>query len=166
MIEDFEVLKDTELAFSRRLRPAVLVNDGPADEIRKDAEAVSDLSWSEITCEKLEKYPDCIYGFTPEGFRYFLPGVICASVRERRSDLLVVDSLVQMLDRGGETENWNDSFAERWPLLDPDECAAVLKWILWLTERSDFRDPFDSLGRALDLLEVLRRRASGSGSGA
>ncbi|QQP95936.1 hypothetical protein [Lysobacter enzymogenes] len=160
MIEDIEVLKDTELAFGGRPRPVVLVKDGPVDEIRKDAEAVSGLRWSEIDCETLEKYPDCIYGFTSEGFRYFLPGVICASVRERRPDLLVVDSLVQQLDRSGDPENWDDSFAERWPLLDPDECAAVSKWILWLSERSDFPDPFDSLGRALDLLVILRRRAS------
>ena len=155
-----ELLKFIEDAFHARVRPpAVIAVDQPATELRSDALAVACSDWRELTCDMLDKYPDCVHGFSPTAFCYFLPGIFSAGIRERRADLLVNHSLITGLDRSNSPASWDDFFRARWPRLTPSECEAAQRWILWLEEFEPAPIADASLSRAYDTLETLANQS-------
>jgi hypothetical protein len=110
----------------------------------------------ELTGESLELYFEAINWFSPDAFCYFLPGIIITSIREK-SDLLMCDSIIYMLDRSPNIEYWDDYFIERWSLLTRQECDAVQNWLLWLLDNSISYDGI-TIDRAFETLELLKSR--------
>jgi hypothetical protein len=110
----------------------------------------------ELTGESLELYFEAINWFSPDAFCYFLPGIIITSIREK-SDLLMCDSIIYMLDRSPNIEYWDDYFIERWSLLTRQECDAVQSWLLWLLDNSISYDGI-TIDRAFETLELLKSR--------
>jgi hypothetical protein len=151
-----ELIRLISEAFAHRVRPASVVYEGcPPTELYSDAFFFADKTASELTCEDLTTYCDAISGFSAAAFCYFLPGILIATVRENRPDLIIAGSIVQQLNRSNMPSSWDDFFSERWPKLSREECRAVQNWVLWLTECRPpvFED--NSLSRAFDTLELL-----------
>ncbi len=150
-----------EQAFSNRVRPErVVTSDYPDDVLLSDSLYSDSLyfdkrDWRTLTADELERYFEAIFGFTPLAFCYFLPGILCASIREERPDLIVNDSLIHQLDRSPDISNWDTFFLQRWTLLTPVECAAVQEWILWLTKYDNHPVAQVSLTRAYETLALL-----------
>jgi len=146
-------------AYSRRHKPECAVRIGaPNTDEYQDAAVFSGKDWELVSCDDLENYPAAVSGFSPEAFCYYLLGILSVGLREGRVDLLVNSALVYMLDRGNGPSSWDDFFVERWGSLSKQECEAVQRWLLWLSESEppEFND--DEIARALDTLNVLSNR--------
>lgn len=150
------ILKELEKTFADRQKPRQLVlNDHPHTEIYEDALHFQDAYWSSLTGDELERFSDAFYGFNPLAFCYFLPGALCASVRENLPGLLVIHALIGMLDRSPDISVWDTFFLERWTLLSKAECQTVQQWILWLAGIEDTPFTQDTLTRAYETLGLL-----------
>jgi hypothetical protein len=145
-------------AFANRPVPhSVVTEDHPPSEIYDDALAFQGKHWQDITCSDLTRYTDAPFGFTPEAFCYFLPGIYSAGIRENQPDLLVNSSLIMCLDRSNTPSSWDDFFIVRWPTLNTKECEATQRWLLWL---ADFQPPVIA---DTSLSSRLARQSNGSG---
>ncbi|MEZ0260601.1 MAG: DUF6714 family protein [Alphaproteobacteria bacterium] len=155
MQEDIEALLTfIAEAFKDRAMPETVIKaESPDSDLYEDAQEFTGKAWQQITCAELQQYYDAIFGFSPEAFRYFLPGIYCAGIRENQPNLIVNSSLVSCLDRGNAPNSWDDFFAKRWPQLSPKECEATQKWLLWLSDCGACEDI--ALSRAFDTLNIL-----------
>jgi hypothetical protein len=152
-----DLLTAIRQVFSNRVRPTrVVAHEHPDTTEYRDALIFSDLDWEETTCQMWEKYSDSIYGFTPEAFCYFIPGIIKSSIVEKKPDMLVVDSLLGMLDRMPEPDYWDDFFIARWPRFSRGECQAIEGWLYWLSDDCGISD--ETVIRASETLKLLRNR--------
>jgi hypothetical protein len=151
-----EILHKIRSAFSGRPLPSRVIpaNASPTD-IYQDAEHFLGQRWDEVSSEQLDRYPAAVYGFAAQAFCYYLAGIMSASIRERRPDLLVNSALVYMIDRSNIRSSWDDFFVERWCALSSEECGAVQCWILWLAEASPAEFTDSELSRAFDTLDLL-----------
>jgi hypothetical protein len=149
-------IKFIEAAFAARTRPEQVRDiSRPPDEVYGDADAFAGMDWRDVTCALFDKHFDAIYGFLPDAFCYFLPGIYSAGIRESRPDLLVNQGLIMMLDRGNAPASWDDFFRERWPQLTSKECEATQRWILWLAEFDPPPIEDASLSRSYDTMDLL-----------
>lgn len=153
------LLSCIEDAFSWRQMPAKLVTSGAEVDSEELAEANSFLGrpFQELTCKFLDAKFEFIYWITPEAFRYYLPGIMCAGIREARPELLVNFSIVRMLSRSTEEELFDDFFSGRWVGLRSKEYQACQEWLLWLSKDLD-AEIGPEISRAFDLLEYLKNR--------
>jgi len=149
-----ELLTIIAEAFEGRVMPESVIEAGsPNTDNYEDAQKFAGKTWQQITCAEIQKYYDAIFGFSPEAFRYFLPGIYSAGIRENMPNLITNSALVGCLDRGNAPNSWDDFFAERWPQLTPKECEATQKWLLWLSDSGGHEDI--ALSRAFDTLNIL-----------
>lgn len=150
------VIELIETAFAGRSKPAAVVAPGhPQTDEYQDALAFDGLAWQDLRIALLEEHSDAVFGFSPDAFCYFLPGIFCAGMRESRPDLLVNHSLIMGLDRAGAPSSWDNFFRSRWPQLTPAECHAAQQWVLWLSDSVPPAIAPASLTRAFDTLELL-----------
>jgi hypothetical protein len=155
------LISKIERAFAERKPPVQVVNDGhPPTEIYADAMAFHGKTWLDLTVQDLEKHSDAVYGFTPQAFCYYLPGIFLTGLRENRPDLLVNHALIVTLDRGNAPLSWDDFFSVRWPTLNVNECAASQEWILWLADANPPVASDTSLSRAYDTLAIIGNKDS------
>jgi hypothetical protein len=148
-------------SFRRRPRPERAVSgDYSSTELHLDALAFSGMDWRELSCAALQSHTDAVFGFSPEAFCYYLPGIPSAGIRVNRPDLLVNGSLIMTLDRGTAPESWDDLFRARWPTLASAECEATQKWILWLEEFEPPPIEDASLSRAFDTMDLLAHQSA------
>jgi len=130
-----ELIRLITEAFSRRARPVLVVpEDHPPTDIYEDALFFRSMTSGELTCKDIATHSAATSGFSPEAFCYFLPGILVATIREDRPDLIGADGIIYQLDRSNMTSSWDDFFSKRWPMLSREECRAVQHWVLWLTE--------------------------------
>jgi hypothetical protein len=158
-----ELQEEIFAAFSSRPKPSSVLDcfgDGPRSEVQDDALFFEGKMNRDIRCEDLEKYPDCVFGFSPAAFLYYLPGIFSSSIQEKCPDLVVIHSLISMLDRGNAPHTWDSFFAARWPLLHSPECDVTQKWLLWLSECKNLSFDQHSLSRAFDTVELIAQRSS------
>ncbi len=147
-------------AFAPRVCPNyVVISEHPDTCEYSDALQFQGCDWRDTTCAKWSIFPDAIYGFCPAAFCYFLPGIICAQLKEDRPDLLVNSSLIAMLDRSEIVEYWDVFFVDRWPLFTRQECLAIQEWVLWLSSKATGIFSETSLTRSYTTLEILISRA-------
>jgi hypothetical protein len=153
------LLSSIEDAFSWRQMPATLVASGAQVDSEELAEANSFLGrpFHALTCKFLDAKFEFIYWITPDAFRYYLPGIMCAGIRESRPELLVNFSIVRMLSRSIEEESFDDFFSGRWVGLRTNEYQACQEWLLWLSNDLDV-EIGPEISRAFDLLEYLKNR--------
>lgn len=161
MASDDEILLKIQSAFSERTLPSLVIpTDVPPTDIYQDADNFLGKKWDSISCEELEKNPAATSGFTPQAFCYYLPGIMSASIRERRPDLIANAALVYMLDRSNTPSSWDNFFIERWGALNCAECRAVQLWILWLADANPAEFTDSELSRSFDTLEILSHRGT------
>jgi len=153
-------LEIIEVAFASRTSPErVTEANAPLSEVYSDARAFEGKNWRSVNCGLLDTYPDCVHGFSPKAFCYFLPGIFSAGIRENRPDLIVNHSLIMTLDRGNASGTWDDFFKLRWPTLTQLECGATQQWIFWLSDQKPSAFSDSELSRALDTMELLSNRS-------
>ncbi len=150
------ILNDLEKAFCERQKPRQLVpSDHSPTDIYEDALHFQNVLWSSLTGDVLERFSDAFSGFNPLAFCYFLPGALCASIRENQPGLIVIHALIGMLDRSPDISLWDTFFLERWTLLSKTECQAVQEWVLWLANLENTPFTQDALTRAYETLGLL-----------
>ncbi|HEU5136438.1 MAG TPA: DUF6714 family protein [Steroidobacteraceae bacterium] len=155
-----QILDEIRDAFANRLLPAQVVRNGAPDtDEYTDAEFFRGKRWDTVSAADWESYSAAVFGFSPEAFCYFLPGVFTAGIRENRPDLLVNSSLLMTLDRSNTPSSWDDFFAKRWPTLHARECRATQSWLLWLADVEPAVVDDQSLGRAFDTIDLLINQA-------
>nr|WP_272545282.1 hypothetical protein [Burkholderia cepacia] len=145
-------------AFSERKRPmSVVPTVSPDTNDYNDALHFSNLLWDETTAYDWTNYADAVYRFTPEAFCYFLPGIMRVSIEDNQVALTVIESLMASLDRSPVVEYWDDYFLQRWPKLTDVECDAVIEWLLWLNEHPLSLFSEDTILRACETLELVKK---------
>lgn len=143
--------------FASRKRPKVIVVPGTVGpELVDHARMFELVDRDALDTRFLVAHSDGIHALTDDAFRYFLPAILCASVREGRCDLHAVDAIIGALDRANTRHAWDARFVERYGALTGDECRAVQQWVTWLVGRWG-GDAFSQrqLTRAFDTLECL-----------
>jgi hypothetical protein len=151
------VLNKFQLAFRDRTRPGILTMSDQLDAAEyADVMALSGKHWSEIDCTFLEKHFEVINWLSPKAFCYYLPGICCAGVKQNRPDLPIYSSIIGMLDRSPDPQNWDTFFVERWPLLNKVECEAMQEWVLWLSSEGGQYFYDNTVSRAFDTLEFVK----------
>lgn len=152
-------MRRIEVAFGWRVRPgSCVVSNAPRTDEYEDAGAFDDIEWKDVSDKMLNKHPAAIYGFSPEAFAYYLPGIMASAVRDNAPDSRAVDGVVAMLDRSNQAGTWDDWFVARWSLFSVDELVVVSDWLLWLASSGDAGFTDSQLTRALDTVDMLRAR--------
>ena len=152
------ILSSMERAFGWRQPPQCLINSTELSPQEKGtALRFQGRDWRDLNCKELQEDHDIVFLLSPEAFCYFLPGIFSATIRESRPDLLINESIVQMLDRDPDPNTWDDFFLPRWTNLTFVECDAVEQWLWWLHGHpaGDFRE--DAILRSTETLNLLRR---------
>jgi len=158
-MDDMHLLDELESAFGHRARPGAVVRQGAPDtDVYTDAKFFHGLDWREVRAADFDTHTSAIFGFTPEAFCYYFPGVLAACVRENRPDMLSVDALLAMIDRSNMPNSWDDYFIERWGRLTARELNVTQKWLLWLSECGMPMTYENLLDRAFDTVERLSIR--------
>lgn len=150
-----------EAAFSDRKLANDCAQVGLLPKQERDTlDAFINEAMHELTGAFLARNHDVLYWLCPQSFCFYLPRVLCASVKEDNPNLLTNYLLVGWLDRTPNAKLWDDFFSERWLLLSAEECQAVRAWLLWLLEHTKCGIDELSLERAVDTINLLIKRAS------
>lgn len=149
-----------EKAFSWRRKPDVLTSNHEltADELF-DVIIFSKISWQETTSSLWEKHFDVIHFFIPEAFKYFLPGILKASIVDNTPSLIVCEDLISSLNRSPNYHGWETYFLERWEGLTIDEYDVLDEWLLWQSNFVTSQEESMSLSIAMRTLEILKNKA-------
>lgn len=149
-------------AFSARKRPEIIsvCTHGSAPEDYEDALYFDGKLNTEVTASDFESHPDCVFGFSPAAYVYFLPSIFAVTVAQNNPRILVVHSIIAALDRGNAPNTWDGFFADRWPLLTKSECEVTQGWLLWLAEFEHLSFDQISLGRAFDTIQLLADKSA------
>lgn len=122
------------------------------------------LDWRDTTASKWEKLADVVSWLSPEGFCYYLPGILVSTLEERCPNLMAACSVLFMLDRTPAVELWDDFFLERWRRFTVAELEAIATWIDWVSTEDGVVLDDVALTRALlniDLLVSLAQENKG-----
>ena len=153
------ILEKIEFAFAARQRPDVCVAvEPPRTDVYQDAHHFQGMNWRELNCTSLATHSACVFGFTPDAFCYYLPGIYASGIRENRANLEVNSSLLSMLDRSNTPKTWDDFFVERWTLLNEPEILATKDWVCWVFDAGNGVIDSNQRRRSLETLTLLSHR--------
>ena len=156
IINELALLGNIESAFGTRKKPDKLLSGTmSADEIG-EVSYIAEKTWRELSSNIWEDNFEAIYWLSPNAFCYYLPGILYTSINEHNPDLLVINSIINMLNRSTDSSNWDEFFSNRWLLLKDAEIDVVSEWIVWLSDSGVFDDI--TLTKCLDCLENIRHR--------
>lgn len=155
-IDAMSVAKTIRTAFATRRRPD---NATASSELTEDEMAalteITALDWRETDATRWEKLAEVVSWLSPEGFCYYLPGILVSTLEERCPNLAAACSVLFMLDRTPAIEMWDEFFLERWSRLTVAELKAVAAWIDWISQEEDVAIDEVSLTRALLNVDLL-----------
>jgi hypothetical protein len=140
MTAQVELLRKIERAFSWRRCPLLLADETAqlSTDEREEVEEFFGLSPMSLTGDLLEENFEAIFWFSPTAFQYFLPGIYCAGIREARPELIVNQTILNMLSASVPTEgDFDPFFKARWVGLRAEEYEASQEWMLWLSQTED-----------------------------
>jgi hypothetical protein len=161
-MHEFTQMKLKELiaaAFNKRQRPDKAVAELAPDTCEyQDAAIFNGKDWQDISVDLLRQHSDAVYGFSPEAFCYYLPGIMTACIQGGNVRLACVDALINSLNRSPNPDYWDDFFVKRWTLLSDDELGALQQWTLWLLEVDPAYFEEGGLDRVMDTLDLLLKR--------
>ena len=143
-------------AFAGRAAPATVVPEECRGRYgHEDASGFVGVARDSLTCDFIERYPDAIPEFSPGAFLYFLPGIVCAGMREGRRGLLAFHHIIRQLDRFNPPDSRDEYCIARYAALNPAECRALQQWVLWLADDDAPHFSPSELERAFDTLELI-----------
>ncbi|WP_425218905.1 DUF6714 family protein [Ralstonia solanacearum] len=164
-IDALSVAKEIRAAFGARCRPsrAIASSELTEDELAALDEIMA-LDWRETNASRWEKLADVVSWLSPEGFCYYLPGILISTLEEQCPNLIAACSVLFMLDRTPTIEMWDEFFLERWSRFTVGELEVIATWINWISEKGGTALDDVSLTRALlniDLLMTLSKKDRG-----
>jgi len=136
----------------------VVLEDAPRTNEYLEALNFEGLGWEMMDSDFLVKNSDALYAFTPEAFCYYLPTFLVHGFELREAPPVYVDAILGMLDRSPNPDLWDDSFRRRWSILKADECKALERWLLALSESPEGIFDQLTLERAFDTVQLLMAR--------
>lgn len=140
-------------AFVGRSRPSILEGSKSLlDFERKDLYDYCVASYEELTSDLIEEKYEALSWMSPESFVFYLPWILRFSIEHDDARSMSIGSILSMLDRGTNTDNWESFFFDRWALLSLQELKAVEHWLLWVSEKIED----DAVNRAFDVIQVLK----------
>ncbi len=151
------LIKKIEQAFKNRKKPFEFIGSNELSEDEySDLDEFINIHPNDITADDLEEHYEVIFWLSSEAFIYYLPLILCTSIKAEEPNLLINHSIIGMLDRSSDPSLWDDFFIKRWSLLFNEEYEAVQEWILWISsfENDSFFE--GALSRTFDVLEVLK----------
>jgi hypothetical protein len=149
-------------AFAHHPRPREMSDSKQLlDHEYAEVMAFDGLDWKAVSADLVERCCDAVFWFSPEAFGYYLPGILSAGLRDNRTDFNAYDSIVGMLDRSPEPENWDAFFAPRWTRLNAPELDAVAAWVRWLEVVEPDAYRANTYERVHETLRLLRNRQAG-----
>lgn len=149
-------LERIAVAFAGRSRPTIMTDSMQLSDIEyEEVMSFEDMRWQDVSFDHVERCSDAVFWFAPEAFRYYLPGILTASLKEDRCDANAYDSVIGMLDRSPEPAYWDDFFAPRWTGLSRAELDAVAAWVRWLATVQPDAFHANTYERALATLRLL-----------
>jgi hypothetical protein len=150
------LLDEIERAFAGIPRPVRLTRVAP--ERNHDSMSVSSAflgkSWRDLTPDLIQSRPEAIAFFSPEGFRYFLPGYLLLAIQDINSLDVALVALLNAL--AGPTDHY-----ERLHALTRDQLKTVLGVLEALTP-ADCDPLFWDFCRAKEGVLNLLTRPTGS----
>jgi hypothetical protein len=147
-------------AFTNRAPPLVLTDSMQLTDCEyADVMSFEGLGWQDISFSHVERCPDAVFWFSPDAFRYYLPGILAAGLKENRWDSNAYDALIGSLDRTPRPDYWDDFFLPRWPTLSAAQIDAVAAWVHWLAAVQPDVVYGNLYERVQDTLALLKRMA-------
>lgn len=165
-VEDLatSALNRIEAAFGDNPPPAAMSDSKQLLDFEYDeVMSFEGMAWRDVVFDQVERYSGAIFWFSPEAFRYYLPGFLCAGLREGRCDANAYDALIGMLDRSPDPGLWDDFFLPRWPSLTDSELEAVAAWVEWLKAIQPDAFFHNTYERVQDTLDLLRQHRAAGG---
>ena len=141
-------------AFASRERPASTVEHRRGDFLEVDARHFEGLDRCRVTARDWIDHSDAFFGLSPDGFIYFLPSLLIASLDEAETSLIAADALVSVLDTSADPNLWDAWFVARFSRLNAAELKAIRGW----SERrlcGVDRDMATEHGRVRDTIDML-----------
>ena len=115
---------------------------------------VFNKNWDELTSDILEKNFEVLNWLSPEDFCYYIAGVIYVSINENNPELLVINSIINILNRSCNLSYWDENFSKRWTLFNNSELDVIYEWIIWLSSHKIYDEI--SLLRSLYCIEYIK----------
>ncbi len=141
-------------AFGHRRRPPIVTTVAVSSTLRDDARYFEGMDWREVTADDWRMYSDAFFGFSAEGFLYFLPSLLMVSLETSSPGLVAADLLVSSLDTSGDPDLWTDWFSDRFRRLTLPELRALKDWSgIYL--RHDEKGEGSEFARVEDTLAML-----------
>jgi hypothetical protein len=122
------------------------------------AELLQGVAWQDVDPIFFDDNPDCVYGFSPAAFVYYLPAIM-ALIADGNRRHLACWNVIEMLDRPMGRSLWDEFFLERWGLLDVTQLRVIQEWLLWFSGEEDSYE-CSALGASFDTLEELVMRVA------
>ena len=141
-------------AFRERKKSKKYIYDNFICDEREEIESIINKNWDELTSDILEKNFEVLNWLFPEDFCYYIAGVIYVSINENNPELLVINSIINMLDRSCNLSYWDENFSKRWTLFNNSELDVIYEWIIWLSSHKIYDEI--SLLRSLYCIEYIK----------
>ncbi|WP_151192236.1 hypothetical protein [Desulfomicrobium orale] len=141
-------------AFRERKKSKKYIYDNFICDEREEIESIINKNWDELTSDILEKNFEVLNWLSPEDFCYYIAGVIYVSINENNPELLVINSIINMLDRSCNLSYWDENFSKRWTLFNNSELDVIYEWIIWLSSHKIYDEI--SLLRSLYCIEYIK----------
>lgn len=141
-------------AFRERKKSKKYIYDNFICDEREEIESIINKNWDELTSDILEKNFEVLNWLSPEDFCYYIAGVIYVSINENNPELLVINSIINMLDRSCNLSYWDENFSKRWTLFNNPELDVIYEWIIWLSSHKIYDEI--SLLRSLYCVEYIK----------
>ena len=119
-----QAFADVKLEGGVSLHLARLLDDYCDDVVEKEKAACEDqdISWEEISADKLAHYSDTFAFFDSKAFRYYVPAFMIASLRDSKFD----DFFIYNLD----CKDHPADYGKRWDILTDAQKTAIYEYLV------------------------------------
>lgn len=144
------------MAFGWRELPSSSINNIPSLSDDLDVFWFEKKDWKSISWENWERYSGALYAFTPEAFLYYLPSIICLSLKHPKKWFFPADVIFNILDCSPTPVYWSEFMVARFGVLKPKEYNILIEWILWSAENSQIAYPSADFGKIFDTVYIMQ----------
>jgi len=151
-----ELVEALKEAFKERRRPEILSGSNSlADFEKQELDEFCVSHYSDLTSSLLEENYGALSWMNSDAFAFYLPWILGKSIEDDSPDNMSVDSILSMLDRGGDSSIWDDFFNSRWRFFSIQELTSIEKWLSWAFNNM----VHNSFDRAFTTMRILKFEA-------
>jgi len=137
------LVRHIEEAFAQRAYPgdANLVED-VGDEEEEILRDMAGKHWRDLSAKFLRLHEDALCFLSPEGFRFFLPGYLIASIVDPSGADIIPENLFVVLfppreEQADKAGMWHTWWEDRVNGLTEEERRAIRSWLEYMIDYSD-----------------------------